>query len=227
MRIGELSRRSGVPVPTIKYYLREGLLEPGATTAPNQADYGEVHLHRLRLVRALIDVGGVSVAAARDVIAALDAPDLAPHDLLGVAHHAVTPTRHPDRGTEQWQAARAEAARVAAARGWLVEPQALALDLLADVLAALTALDATDIVASLDHYADAAERLAEVEVDAVVARRDPTRMVELVIVGTVLGEALFGALRLLAQEHASAVRLGFGPDAPAPAGSGQAPPSSQ
>ncbi|MEV7908097.1 DUF3566 domain-containing protein, partial [Streptomyces anulatus] len=26
VRIGELSRRSGVPVPTIKYYLREGLL---------------------------------------------------------------------------------------------------------------------------------------------------------------------------------------------------------
>ena len=51
--------------------------------------------------------------------------------------------------------------------------------------------------------------------DAVVARGDPARMVELVIVGTVLGEALFGALRLLAQEHASAVRLGLAPEAPA------------
>lgn len=211
MRIGELSRRSGVPVPTIKYYLREGLLEPGEVTAPNQADYGEAHLRRLRLVRALIDVGGVSVAAARDVIAALGDPDLAPHDLLGVAHAAVTPARRPDRGTQEWRAARVEAARIATDRGWLVEPEALALDLLADVLAALGALDATDIIASLDHYAEAAERLAGVEVDAVVARRDPTRMVELVIVGTVLGEALFAALRLLAQEHASAVRLGSGP----------------
>jgi len=210
MRIGELSRRSGVPVPTIKYYLREALLEPGETTAPNQADYGEAHLRRLRLVRALIDVGGVSVAAARLVIAALAAPDLAPHDLLGVAHHAVTPTRRPDRGTEEWRAARAEAARIAAGRGWLVEPEAVALDLLADVLAALTALGAMDIIGSLDHYVEAAEQLAGIEVDAVVARGDPTRMVELVVVGTVLGEALFSALRLLAQEHASAVRLGLG-----------------
>lgn len=30
MRIGELSRRTGVPVPTIKYYVREGLLPPGS-----------------------------------------------------------------------------------------------------------------------------------------------------------------------------------------------------
>lgn len=208
MRIGELSRRSGVPIPTIKYYLREGLLEPGETTARNQADYGETQLRRLRLVRALIDVGGVSVAAARDVIAALGDPDLPPHDLLGVAHAAVTPARRSDRGTEEWRAARAEAARIAAGRGWLVEPHAVALDLLADVLAALTAIEATDLLASLDHYVEAADRLADVEVDAVVARRDPTRMVELVIVGTVLGEALFSALRLLAQEHASAVRLG-------------------
>src|SRR2546430_1153453 len=29
MRMGELSRRSGVSVPTIKYYLREGLLPAG------------------------------------------------------------------------------------------------------------------------------------------------------------------------------------------------------
>src|SRR5215468_5016290 len=173
MRIGELSRRSGVPVPTIKYYLREGLLDPGRTTAPNQADYGESHLRRLRLVRALIDVGGVPVAAARDVIGALTTPDLAPHDLLGIAHHAVTPARHPDRGTEEWRAARAQAARIVADRGWLVEPDACGLDLVADVLATLTTLGATEMVDAAADYADAAERLAGVEVDAVVARRDP------------------------------------------------------
>ena len=39
MRIGELSRLSGVPVATIKYYLREGLLPPGVHSHPNQANY--------------------------------------------------------------------------------------------------------------------------------------------------------------------------------------------
>ena len=72
MRIAELSRRSGVPVPTIKYYLREGLLPGGTPTGRNQADYDERHLHRLRLVRALVDVGQVSIAGAREVLGAVD-----------------------------------------------------------------------------------------------------------------------------------------------------------
>jgi DNA-binding transcriptional MerR regulator len=37
MRIGELSKVTGVPVPTIKYYLREGLLPAGELSSPNQA----------------------------------------------------------------------------------------------------------------------------------------------------------------------------------------------
>ncbi len=46
MRISELSRRSGVSIPTIKYYLRDGLLPAGRATAANQADYDEDHLRR-------------------------------------------------------------------------------------------------------------------------------------------------------------------------------------
>lgn len=208
MRIGELSQRSGVPIPTIKYYLREGLLHGGVALAANQAAYGDDHLRRLRLIRALIDVGGVSVAAAADVIAALGSDDLAPHDLLGTAHHAITPTRRPDRSTPAWHDARARAAALIAGRGWLVDPHTPAIDLLADVLAALTDLGAADLLDNLDRYADAAATVADFEVDAVIARGDRESMVELVVVGTVLGEALLSALRLLAHEHASARALG-------------------
>jgi DNA-binding transcriptional MerR regulator len=208
MRIGELSRRSGVAVPTIKYYLREGLLEPGETRAANQADYGESHLQRLRLIRALLDVGGVSISAARDVIAALRRTDLQPHDLLGVAHHAVSPTRHPDRDTDAWRDARRAADQFVAERGWFVEPNAPARDQLADVIAAVRTVNAPEILDSLDTYAASALSLAEVEVDNVIARGEAVRMLELVVLGTVLGEALFAALRLLAHEHASMVRLG-------------------
>ena len=70
MRIAELSRRAGVPVPTVKYYLREGLLPPGRATAPTQAQYDETHEQRLRLVRALVEVAGLSLAAVRRVLAA-------------------------------------------------------------------------------------------------------------------------------------------------------------
>ncbi len=221
MRIGELSRRSGVAVPTIKYYLREGLLEPGETRAANQADYGDAHLQRLRLIRALLDVGGVSISAARDVIAALSRTDLQPHDLLGVAHHAVLPTRHPDRDTDAWRDARAAADRYVAERGWFVEPMAPARDQLADVIAALRTVNAPEVLDNLDTYAASALSLAEVEVDNVVARGEAVRMLELVVLGTVLGEALFAALRLLAHEHASMVRLGAAQELPLPSGTPQ------
>src|ERR1700716_801088 len=44
MRMAELSAESGVPVATIKYYLREGLLPPGERTSRNQARYDDVHV---------------------------------------------------------------------------------------------------------------------------------------------------------------------------------------
>jgi DNA-binding transcriptional MerR regulator len=37
MWIAELSRQTEVPVATIKYYLREGLLPAGELSSPNQA----------------------------------------------------------------------------------------------------------------------------------------------------------------------------------------------
>ncbi|MET1074743.1 MAG: MerR family transcriptional regulator, partial [Umezawaea sp.] len=52
MRMAELSAESGVPVATIKYYLREGLVPAGELTSPNQAQYQARHLQRLKLVRA-------------------------------------------------------------------------------------------------------------------------------------------------------------------------------
>jgi DNA-binding transcriptional MerR regulator len=207
LRIAELSARTGVAIPTIKYYLREGLLEPGAARAANQADYSERHVQRLRLVRALVDVGGVPIAAARDVVAALGRTDLPPHDLLGVAHEAVAPARHPDRSSADWQRARAEAEDLADRRGWRVNPDSHGMNMLADVLMALSTLEVPELLADLDVYADTAQRLATIEVNHVIARGDPTRMLELVVLGTVLGESLFAALRLLAHEHASAERL--------------------
>jgi DNA-binding transcriptional MerR regulator len=216
MRIGELSRRSGVPIPTIKYYLRERLLPPGAATAANQAEYDEGHLRRLLLVRALIDVGGVSVAAARNVIDELGRPDIAPHDLLGVAHHAVMPSRRPDRDSEAWSRAEEEARRFVEARKWHVVPDSFAIAQLADALHALRSVDAVEMLARLDAYADSAQDVARFEVASVIERGDPVRMLELVVLGTVLGEAVFAALRLLAHEHESAVQLDPGAATPGP-----------
>jgi DNA-binding transcriptional MerR regulator len=99
MRIGELSRRSGVPVPTIKYYVREGLLPAGDRTKANQVEYGGAHLRRLGLVRALLEVGGLPVRTAQRVIAQLEAPGTAPLTAMGKAQYALLAT-DPDLTAE-------------------------------------------------------------------------------------------------------------------------------
>ncbi|GFN02698.1 hypothetical protein Smic_12540 [Streptomyces microflavus] len=89
MRIGELSRRSGVPVPTIKFYVRERLLPAGELTSPNQADYGPDHERRLRLIRVLLEVGGLSLAAIAEVLEAADDPEQPVIRVLGRAAEGV------------------------------------------------------------------------------------------------------------------------------------------
>jgi DNA-binding transcriptional MerR regulator len=205
MRIAELSRRSGVSIPTIKYYLREGLMAPGAASGPNQADYDEAHLRRLALIRSLIDVGGVSIAGVREVLQVVDDDRITGHELLGAAHWAISPPPRASRTGTHWVAARDRASAAVARLGWQVAADAPALDALADAVAALTALGQDDLVARLDDYATAAEQMAAGDVQTVLARgpADRTAVVEGVVLGTVLGGAMFAALRMLAQEHAS------------------------
>jgi DNA-binding transcriptional MerR regulator len=75
VKISELSARSSVPLSTIKYYLREGLLPPGERTSPNQASYGQGHLDRLDLIRALREVADLPVDVVRKVVHAVDHPE--------------------------------------------------------------------------------------------------------------------------------------------------------
>ena len=72
MKMSQLCEASGVSVPSIKFYLREGLLPAGERTSATQAEYGPEHVERLRLIRALIDIGGLSVATAQRVLEAID-----------------------------------------------------------------------------------------------------------------------------------------------------------
>ena len=89
MRISELSSKTGVPIATIKFYLRENLLHDGVRTAATQAQYDESHVARLQLIGALVGPGRLSIAAAHRVIQAIDEPPESLHELLGIAAGAV------------------------------------------------------------------------------------------------------------------------------------------
>jgi Cd(II)/Pb(II)-responsive transcriptional regulator len=51
MRIGELAKKAGVDVQTVRYYEREGLLAAPSRTASGYRAYGPEHLERLNFVR--------------------------------------------------------------------------------------------------------------------------------------------------------------------------------
>jgi DNA-binding transcriptional MerR regulator len=204
MRIAELSRQSGVPVATIKYYVREGLLPRGERTSRNQAEYDERHVRRLRLIRALIEAGDLSVAETRDVLASIDAPAKTLHETLGRAQRAVTPSFERRAGEESWARASRVVEELVRRRGWQVKADSPAWQLLTQVLATLHELGQDDLAALLDDYADAAEKLAEAEVNCVLRRPDLESILEGVVIGVALGDSLLAALRRLAQANVSA-----------------------
>ncbi|MFF9344216.1 MULTISPECIES: MerR family transcriptional regulator [unclassified Streptomyces] len=211
MRIGELSRRTGVSVPTIKFYVREGLLPAGRLTSPNQAAYEETHVRRLRLIRALMDVGGLSVAAVREVIAAVEDPGKPIHGLLGEAAVRMVPRYggEPAGGDEEGgedgglAGARERVDALIREREWHCFPGSPAAEALAVALAALGSVGHERFAEVLGDYADAAERVARADLEYVARHVAREELVESVAVGTVLGDALFAALRRLAQIDAS------------------------
>ncbi|MCF3118662.1 MerR family transcriptional regulator [Streptomyces arenae] len=209
MRIGELSRRTGVPVPTIKYYVREGLLSQGELSSPNQAHYDETHERRLRLIRALLEVGGLKVAAIAEVLGAVDDPGRTLHKVLGEAAHRLGVQGRTGDDAEA-TAARAAVTGLIARRGWRADESNPAAEELSRALAAMSRVGHGAFAELLDEYAEAAELVARADlgyVDRHVAVED---LVESVVIGTVLGEAVFNALRRLAHVDASARLYGGG-----------------
>jgi DNA-binding transcriptional MerR regulator len=209
MRIGELARRSGVAVPTIKYYLRSGLLSPGRATASNQALYDGSHLRRLFLVRVLTVIGNLSLDTTRAVLGAARDLDVALTDLLALADRASARMRDPVDAAIAKEAERLVSSALGT-RDWQIRPDAAALSRLLDVCAAARLLDVEEIGQALARYAAAADHFAAC--DAVTAMavarrmaadaRDEVEVREALLVANVLGGALQAALRSLAVHEA-------------------------
>ncbi len=202
----ELSEASGVPVATIKFYQRERLLPAGERTHPNQSVYGDVHLRRIRLIRALIEVGGLSVAAARGVIGVTDLPGQSVHSVLGLAQEAMAPpVVIPE--TAEFGTARRQVDDLVDRLGWRVSDENAGRDGAAAVLTTLEALHQPRLAEVLEPYARAAEIAARADLDAIAAADDRDAMVETAVIAMAVGEALTLHLRRMAQEHVSSQRL--------------------
>lgn len=96
--IGDLSRRTGVKVPTIRYYEQMGLIDAPERSEGNQRRYGKPELERLAFIRHARDLG-ISIEAIRELI-----------DLSG---HADRPCADADRiAKEQLSAVRGRIVRL-------------------------------------------------------------------------------------------------------------------
>lgn len=212
MRISELSRHSGVSIATIKYYLREDMLPPGRATASNQAEYGEPHLRRLRLIRALIGVRGLSVNATKDVLDAVSEHEGSAHDVLGLALGAkpVNGKDKKDGPQEEPQATGeagvAEVDALLAEMDWKISQRAPAKNVVATTMEALRSLGLDYDWRSLVPYAELAQRTAVLDLDQLHDASDPLEQAERAVFLTILLEPALMALRRLAQENESARR---------------------
>jgi DNA-binding transcriptional MerR regulator len=65
--IGDLSRHTGVKVPTIRYYEQVGLLNPPMRSGGNQRRYERPDLERLSFIKHARDLG-LSIEAIRELI---------------------------------------------------------------------------------------------------------------------------------------------------------------
>lgn len=194
MKISQLAERSGVPVATVKFYIREGMLPRGEAVSATSSEYGDEHLARLRLIAALADVRGLPLSRVRDILALIDSPTGDPIDILGRAVGALPPYVDGDR--DDYPHARAAIAEL----GLTYDPGFTAVPQLDEALRALegAGLDASPAV--LRRYSDAMSRVAAEEIAPVAGMRLEDA-VPYAVLGTALYEPVMLALRRLAHHH--------------------------
>ncbi|MBY6540367.1 MerR family transcriptional regulator [Rhodococcus sp. BP-349] len=203
MKVSELSTRSGVPISSIKYYLREGLLQSGVRTATNQANYGEPHLRRLRLIRSMTEIGELPLARVRATLAAVDDDTVTLHDTFGAVMHGLddlpaTHDRDPDLIT-----AHDEVTAWLTDRHWHIDPAAPAPHRLAELITTMRHFGFPISLNNFDDAADHAESAAKGEVAYARGKEDRAAAVESMIVGTVVIERVLLEIRRLSLESAS------------------------
>lgn len=205
MKISELSRRTGVPVASIKYFRREGLLPAGRATAARLAEYGEEHVQRLRLIKALTTLGGLSIAATRDVLAAVDQAETTDGTLRAISYALPVPVTaasagDAERDADAEAAAEADVTRLIAAMDWKIPDTSPHIRGLAMALRELRRLDADYRPERLVAYAELAHSIARLDLERAAAFDDSPALAEQAVIVLALSGPMLELLRRLAQE---------------------------
>ena len=82
--IGELSRRTGVKIPTIRYYEQMGLIDAPERSEGNQRRYTKAGLQRLSFIRHSRELG-FPIEDIKTLLELTQHPDKPCHDAHGIA----------------------------------------------------------------------------------------------------------------------------------------------
>lgn len=212
-----LSRASGVPVPTIKFYLREGLLPPGLRTSPNQSQYDDAHVRRLAVIRSLTEIGGYSLATVADVLQVAEDRDATHTQLDAILSRTVT-AKVNERVAAGVEPRFQLVDSVMRERGWRLTDNDEHRLMAATLLGILHSLDLHHTPSSMRAYATAATLVA----DATTTGPGDGPDTERTVLASVLDDALLASLRRMAKGPAAAAGqppqiIGHtGPGLPAP-----------
>ncbi|PWC04709.1 MerR family transcriptional regulator [Mycetocola zhujimingii] len=203
MQISELVRRADVPLATVKFYIREGMLPPGRSTSATRAEYDEKHLDRLRLIRSLTIVAGLPLNRAKKILAVIDHPEGTIYDMLGRAIEALASSNPSDEsaGDETNRYPRAAAALAALPPTYNASNERMAA--FAQLDEALLAAEEAGIPitpARLRLYGDHIMAIARAEIDGMPAG-DPEAALQYAVLGTALYEPILAAIRRLAHQN--------------------------
>lgn len=213
MQISELAETTGVPLPTVKFYLREGLLPKGTPVSATRSEYGNGHQDRIRLITALTAIPGLPIARMREILGVVDNwDDYGVVDAMGAAVAALPPyaDHPPPAGTDlEFPLAR----EAIAALGLSYDPAYPATQQLDAAIRALTqaGLDWSPTVAA--RYRSALAPLAAEEL-APISGMDDQQAVGYAVLGTALYEPIILAIRRLLHRDV-AERTALSPPDPA------------
>ncbi|KJF23151.1 MerR family transcriptional regulator [Rhodococcus sp. AD45-ID] len=200
MKISELSARSGVALPTVKYYLREGLLMAGEPTSATGAQYGDDHIRRLGLIRALSGAG-LSIPRIRAILDLVSATDLSEFERIGRAIAQLPPHVENDPVHEF-----PRAQKVLEFLGQVYDPRYVAVAHLEQALIGLEGAGLTLSEERLRAYGEHIRGIAEVEID-LMPLGSTEEAVRYAVLGTAMYEPVLTALRRLAHQDLGSAKF--------------------
>ncbi len=180
----------------------------GRLSSPNQAEYDESHLRRAELVRALREVGGLSIAKIKTIVEALEQGETT-YELMGAAVDSLGGESLAEFTPEQAKSA-VEIDALLAQLGLPVREDSLARhQLIAAFTSIRTMLFPGATAAYLVPYASAGEQLARMEVASTpgLFEMDPELALEKSVLGLALFEPVMTAFRRLSHERIVHERL--------------------